>query len=94
LIVPDASAAIDWLLQTAAGHRIERRISLRGEQLHAPHSIDREIIHALRRRVRDGVVVPRRGDAAVSFSQALSLTRHAHTALLPRIWQYRHTLSV
>ena len=40
-----------------------------------------------------GAVVPLRGDEAVSFLQALPLTRHAHTPLLPRIWQYRHTLS-
>jgi predicted nucleic acid-binding protein len=26
VIVLDASAAIDWLLQTAAGHQIEKRI--------------------------------------------------------------------
>ena len=93
MIVLDASAAIDWLLQTPVGHRIERRISLRSEELHAPHSIDLEITHALRRLVREGAVVPLRGDEAVSFLQALPLTRHAHTALLPRIWQYRHTLS-
>jgi predicted nucleic acid-binding protein len=55
--------------------------------------IDLEIIHALRRLVRDGSVVPLRADEAVSFLQALPLTRHPHTALLPRIWQHRHTLS-
>ena len=93
MIVLDASASIDWLLQTSAGHRIERRIFSRSERLHAPHLIDLEIINALRRLVRDGAVVPDRADEALSFLQALPLTRHAHTALLPRIWQYRHTLS-
>ena len=93
MIVLDASAAIDWLLQTPAGHRIERRISSRSEKLHAPHLIDLEVVHALRRLVRDGAVVQLRADEAVSFLQALPLTRHAHIALLPRIWQYRHNLS-
>ena len=93
MIVLDASAAIDWLLQTSDGYRIERRIASRGEQLHAPHLIDLEIIHALRRLARDGAVVPLRADQAVSFLQALPITRHPHTELLPRVWQYRHNLS-
>ena len=93
MIVLDASAAIDWLLQTPAGHQIERRISSRSESLHAPHVIDLEIAHALRRLVRGGAVHPFRADQAVAFLQALPITRHPHTALLPRIWQYRHNLS-
>jgi len=36
MIVLDASAAIDWLLQTSAGQHIEKRIYSRGETLHAP----------------------------------------------------------
>ena len=38
MIVLDASAAVDWLLQTAAGQRIEKRIYSRNETLHAPTS--------------------------------------------------------
>jgi predicted nucleic acid-binding protein len=93
LIVLDASAAIDWLLQTPAGHQIERRTSSRGEKLHAPHLIDLEVVHALRRLTRDSMIGPLRADQAVSFLQALPITRHEHAALLPRIWRYRHTLS-
>jgi predicted nucleic acid-binding protein len=37
MIVLDASAAIDWLLQTSAGQSIEKRIYSRNETLHAPH---------------------------------------------------------
>ena len=43
MIVLDASAAIDWLLQTAAGQRIERRIYAHNESLHAPHLLDLEV---------------------------------------------------
>lgn len=93
MIVLDASAAIDWLLQTPAGHRIEMRISSHGEKLHAPHLIDLEVVHALRRLVRDGTIILFRADQAVSFLQALPIVRHEHVALLPRIWQYRHALS-
>jgi predicted nucleic acid-binding protein len=93
LIVLDASAAIDWLLHTPDGYRIERRIASRGEKLHAPHLIDLEIIHALRRLSRDGTIVPPRADQAVSFLQALPITRHGHTDLLRRVWRHRHSLS-
>jgi len=40
VIVLDASAAIDWLLQTVAGQRIKTRIYARAESLHAPHLLD------------------------------------------------------
>ena len=35
MIVLDASATVDWLLQTSAGERIEKRIYARKETLHA-----------------------------------------------------------
>lgn len=93
MIVLDASAGIEWLLQTPAGQAIGKRISARHEALHAPHLIDVEIAHSLRRLARSGGLSTFRSDQAVSFLQALPLTRHPHTNLLPRIWQYRHTLS-
>ena len=43
MIVLDASAAVDWLLQTPAGQRIENRIYSRNETLHAPHLLDLEV---------------------------------------------------
>jgi len=49
VIVLDASVALDWLLQTSAGRRIEERIYSRKESLHAPHLIDLEIAQVLRR---------------------------------------------
>ena len=39
-MMPDATAAVDWLLQTAAGKGIEKRIYSRNETLHAPHLLD------------------------------------------------------
>lgn len=43
MIVLDASAAVDWLLQTSAGLSIEKRIYSRNETLHAPHLLDLEV---------------------------------------------------
>ena len=65
MIVFDASAAIDWLLQTAAGQRIEQRIYSHRESLHALHLLDLEVGQVLRRLVREGTVSTDRADQAI-----------------------------
>ena len=54
MIVLDASAAVDWLLQTPAGQRIENRIYSRNETLHAPRFLDLDVTQVLRRLARQG----------------------------------------
>jgi predicted nucleic acid-binding protein len=93
VIVLDASAAIDWLLQTVAGQRIEKRIYSRHESLHAPHLLDLEIAQVLRRLVREGAVTAQRADQAIDDLLDLRITRYPACLFLPRIWQFRHTLS-
>ena len=93
MIVLDASAAIDWLLQTSAGRRIEKRIYSRNESLHTPHLLDLEVTQVLRRLVREGAVSAHRADEAIRDLLDLRITRYAHFVLLPRIWQLRHNFS-
>ena len=93
MIVLDASAAVDWLLQTPAGQRIENRIYSRNETLHAPHLLDLDVIQVLRRLARQGVVPVRRADEAVRDLLDLRVTRYPPLVLLPRIWQLRHNCS-
>jgi len=93
VIVLDASAALDWLLQTSAGQRIEQRIYSRNESLHAPHLLDLEVGQVLRRLVREGAVSRQRADQAIEDLLDLRITRYPHFVLLPRIWQLRHNLS-
>ena len=93
MIVLDASAAIDWLLQTVAGQRIKTRIYARAESLHAPHLLDLEVAQVLRRLVRQKVVSASRADEAIEDLLDLRLSRYPHFLLLPRIWHYRHVLS-
>ena len=93
MIVLDASAAIDWLLQSAAGQRIESRIYSRGESLHAPHLLDLEVAQVLRRMVREAVVSAVRGDQAIQDLLDLRMTRYPHNLFLPRIWRLRNNLS-
>ena len=93
MIVLDASAAVDWLLQTPAGKGIEKRIYSRNETLHAPHLLDLEVPQVLRRLASQGTVAVRRADEAVRDLLDLRITRYPHLVLLPRIWQLRHNLS-
>ena len=93
MIVLDASAAVDWLLQTTAGQRIENRIYSRSETLHAPHLLDLEVTQVLRRLARQGVVSLRRANEAVRDLLDLRITRYPHTLLVPRIWQLPHNFS-
>ena len=93
MIVLDASAAVDWLLQTPAGQRIEQRICTRNESLHAPHLLDLEVTQVLRRLAREGTVSARRAEEAVSDLQNLRITRYPHFMLLTEIWRRRNNLS-
>jgi predicted nucleic acid-binding protein len=93
VIVLDASAVVDWLLQTSAGQHIERRIYSRNETLHAPHLLDLEATQVLRRLSLQRVVSAHRADEAVRDLLDLRVTRYPHLVLLPRIWRLRHNLS-
>ena len=93
MIVLDASAALDWLLQTSAGQSIEQRIYSRKESLYAPHLIDLEIAQVLRRLVREGTLSEQRANEAIHDWLDLRITRYPHDAFLARIWQLRHNFS-
>jgi predicted nucleic acid-binding protein len=93
MIVLDASAAIDWLLQTPPGQHIEKRIYSHSETLHAPHLLDLEVTQVLRRLASQGVISAHRADEAMRDLLDLRITRYPHQLLLPRIWQLRHNFS-
>jgi len=93
VIVLDASAAIDWLLQTTAGRPIENRIYSRGESLHAPHLLDLEVAQVLRRLVRETAITAQRADQAIQDLLSLRVARYPHFVFLPQIWQLRNNLS-
>jgi predicted nucleic acid-binding protein len=93
LIVLDASAAIDWLLHTPAGIKVDQRIFSRSESVHVPHVLDLEVAQVLRRFVRDGSLSSGRAGAALQDLMDVRFTRYPHWRLLPRIWQMRHNLT-
>jgi predicted nucleic acid-binding protein len=56
LIVVDASALLEFLLQTLRGEGVEARLFREDDELHAPHLVDVEFTQGLRRLVRTGEV--------------------------------------
>jgi predicted nucleic acid-binding protein len=95
-MVLDASAAIEWLLQTSKGAAVEARIFIkRGDppRLHAPHLLDLEVAQVLRKQVAKGVVSDARGYAALQDFLQMPLLRYPHDVLLPRVWELRKNLT-
>lgn len=88
MIVLDASVAILGLLSDGDARR-----ALATEPLAAPHLIDSEVAHALRRRVlaRD----QRADDAGRALDRwtRLALRRHPAVGLLARVWELRANVS-
>ena len=93
MIVLDASAAIEWLLQSSAGVKIDQRIFAASESLHAPHLLDLEVAQVLRRYVWDQAITAHRGQEALEDLRDLPLSRYPHDFLIPRIWELRATLT-
>jgi predicted nucleic acid-binding protein len=93
VIVVDASATLEFLLQTPLGVRVEARLFRDGDELHAPHLLDVEAVQALRRLVRTGEVTSDRAKEAIADLTDFDLRRHPHLDLLGRAWALRENLS-
>jgi len=93
MIVVDASALLEFLLQTSLGARVEARLFGEEDELHAPHLLDVEIAQGLRRLVRTGEVSSGRAEEAIADLTDLDLHRHAHLDLLDRAWRLRDNIS-
>jgi predicted nucleic acid-binding protein len=93
VIVLDASAVVEWLLQSPPGLRIESRVRRPGESLHAPHLLDLEVAQVLRRMSREGRVSPARATGAIQDFHDLAITRYPHAPFIDRIWRLRHNLT-
>ena len=93
MIVVDASALVEFLLQTPRGAKVESRLFGSDDELHAPHLVDVEVVQALRRLVRLREVAAGRADDAIADLCDLDLHRHAHVDLLSRAWKLRDNIS-
>ena len=88
-MVLDASAAVELLLNTAAGKRLAARLADTTEVIHVPHLIDVEIAQVVRRYVLRGTLAERTGATALRRWRAFDVERYPHEPLLDRVWQLR-----
>lgn len=89
MIVLDASALVELILDTRTGQLVAGRIADPAEGLHVPHLADIEVVQALRRYVREGEIDADAAEVALDDLRALDLQRHAHEPLLERVWELR-----
>lgn len=93
MIILDASALVELILDTPTGQAVAARIADPAEALHAPHLADIEVVQALRRYVRERDIDAEAAAVALDDLRALDLQRHAHEPLLERVWELRDNLT-
>ena len=89
MIVVDASAALELLLNTPLAAQVASRLFSRDETLHAPHLIDLEVAQVLRRLERADAITAARAQEAFEDLADMPLIRYPHLLLLPRVWDLR-----
>jgi predicted nucleic acid-binding protein len=93
VIVADASAMLEMLLNTSRAADVRRRLLTPGETIHVPYLLDIEVLHVLRRFVRTDLITNARAREAIQDYLDLGLYRYAHETLLQRIWELRNNFS-
>jgi predicted nucleic acid-binding protein len=93
LIVLDASAVLDGLLNAAEHEALARCITGGGQPLAAPDLLDVEIVSVLRRWERSKEISQARAVQALADLDALPIIRYPARALTQRAWKLRHNLS-
>jgi predicted nucleic acid-binding protein len=92
VLVVDTSAVIAALAGRPPNDEVVDRIGGDGD-LAAPHLLDVEFLHALRRLVLGRQLgEDRAADARDDFA-ALAIARYEHTLVADRVWELRHSLT-
>ncbi len=93
MIVLDASAVIELLLNGRAAAGLRTRLFAAGQTLHAPEVIDLEVLQVLRRFVRDRELPAERATEALNDYRDLAIECYSHELLFDRIWELRANLT-
>ena len=92
MLVVDTSAVLQALAAREPAAGLVERLADDGD-LHGPHLIDTEVLHALRRMTFDAAISEdRAADVRRDFAE-LALVRYPHEPLSERIWALRHNLT-
>jgi predicted nucleic acid-binding protein len=92
VLVLDSSAAVHVLTHRPANPDLLHRLAAEND-LGAPHLIDIELLHALRRLVRTGKITEERAHDARADFDDLPIIRYPHAGVADRIWALRHNLT-
>jgi predicted nucleic acid-binding protein len=92
MLVVDTSAVLEAIAARDPAPGLIERLSEDGD-LHGPHLIDTELLHALRRMsIKHQITNERAEDARSDFAE-LALIRYRHEPLNDRVWGLRHNLT-
>jgi predicted nucleic acid-binding protein len=92
MLVVDTSAVLSALAAAEPAPGLVERLADDGD-LHGPHLIDTEVLHALRRMTMAGEIGEERAaDVRTDFAD-LGVVRYPHEPLSRRVWEMRHNLS-
>ncbi|CAN5690643.1 type II toxin-antitoxin system ribonuclease VapC1 [soil metagenome] len=95
MIVLDASATIDYLLDTSpAADRVDELMHEHRSDLHAPHLMDAEVAQVLRGYAIRGILSEQRVFAALHHLEGLPLKRYPHLPLLGEAMRKRRNLTI
>lgn len=92
MLVVDTSAILAALIGRSSIPGLKIRLTS-DPDLHAPHLIDIELLHALRRLVAAGDFSGDRAAGARGDFRDLAIVRYPHPPLADRIWRLRHNLT-
>jgi predicted nucleic acid-binding protein len=93
VIVTDASAVIDALLDPEGHPGLAETIAGAGEPLAAPNLLDVEVQSVLRRWERRGEIDATRARLALDDLASLPVVRHPALAVLDEAWALRHDVT-
>lgn len=93
MIVLDASAAVDYLIDAGDNGEWVRETIEDEARVAAPHLIDLEVLSSLRKRLAGREVTRGQANGALSDFRDLALVRYPATDLIERIWELRRILT-
>jgi predicted nucleic acid-binding protein len=92
VLVVDTSAVLEALASRTPAPGLLERLVHDGD-LHAPHLIDTEVLHALRRMTITRAISDERAADARSDFDEFTLLRYSHQPFSDRVWELRHNLT-
>lgn len=92
-MIVDASVVVEYLGRGRGAETAATALASAGARAAAPHVLDAEVGHALRREARRGRITDEAASAAISDLPLLGITRVAHGPLLERAWALRENLA-